>query len=239
MKKLLLGSVLSTALLLAACGGETEEDTSSEETDTETTETAAEESEDVNSSVTEDAEEAEVPDEESDDNEEIGMAGGSMSEDEMADPEENSEVTEEKQITEGFDMTHDSLNVSLISGGVGNFVMDEDMAWIFDSEVGDELTLLVLDFTVENTVEEPRDFYLDQATIVTNTGEQVDSELFASSGLQSEMLGAVTSEGFVTWNIPNSTYDEIEWIDIFIPQVLDPNTWDTVAEEQKIRVEFE
>lgn len=249
MKKYLLTGGFTAALLLGACGGsneeaeptegvteeETEEVSTEEESteevteepaDEETTEETAESEEAVEDEVEEVADEAEEPESLAEANEELAGEDGLT----QIYGYNDEEVTEEL----------DSLIVTRHGAGIFGIELDEETAWYFEDEgysVGDEVQMFTAEYTVENTVEDARDFYLDQTTLITSTGEQIDSEIFMDSGLQSEMLGAVKSTGEVTFLLRNSDAEEIEWVDIIIPSVNDEN-WETVTEEFKQRIEI-
>ena len=215
MKKLLLGSVLSTALLLAACGGETEEDTSVEETDTETTETAAEEAEDTAAVETEE------------DTEEV--------EEEVA-PEGLETI---KEVEPGETTQIENVNLTINKAQINRVEVNEDLAIFLDGyEVGDKVDNLVIEYTVENTTEAPRDFFLDQSVVVTSTGQQLEPDMFLAENITASMLGAIEYTGTVPYIMDEGAGDDIEWIDINIPAMLDGESYDRVAEETKVRIEF-
>src|SRR5699024_10117404 len=119
--------------------------------------------------------------------------------------EANEELTGQEGITELYGYNDDvvmeevdTLNVTRQAAIVMGMEIDSEMSWYVADEgyeIGDEVQMIALEYTVENTVEEQRDFYLDQTTIITSTGEQIESEWLMESGLQSEMLGAVKSSG--------------------------------------------
>lgn len=215
MKKLLLGSVLSTALLLAACGGETEEDTSAEETDTETTETAAEEAEDTAAVETEE------------ETEEVG---------EEATPEGLDTI---KEVEPGEKTQIENVNLTVNKAQINRIEVNEDLAiFLDDYEVGDKVDNLVIEYTVENTTEAPRDFFLDQSVMVTSTGQQIEPDMFLTDNITASMLGAIEYTGTVPYIMDEGAGDDIEWVDINIPAMLDGESYDRVAEETKIRIEF-
>lgn len=235
MKKLLLGSVLSTALLLAACGGETEEDTSSEENnDTAELEQRIEDLESENEALQAENDELKTTIDET-----------SAESSENANSEENSEDVQGdsediKAIASEVDETYDSMRVQLLDGGVSRVNVTEDEAWLFDTETEPgPVDMIALQFQIDNTVDEPRDFYFNYTTIVTNTNEQIESESYLSSELENTFLGEVTSTGAVIWVLEPGTAEDIEWIDIEVPAVVNADTYDNLTETQTIRVEFE
>src|SRR5699024_10435198 len=112
--------------------------------------------------------------------------------------------------------------------------------WYFADEgyeIGDEVQMIVLEYTVENTVEVQRVFYLDQTTFITSTGEQIGSEWLMESGLKSEMLVVVESSGQIIFLLRNYSAEDIEWIDVIIPSVSDAD-WNSLTEEYKQRIEI-
>lgn len=225
MKNLILTGGFAAVLLLGACGNEPVQD---EQVEAETTETQG-----VSEKVTEEATE-EVPEEETEE------AAGTLE-------EANEELTGQEGITEVYGYNEevveeqvDTLNVTRQAAIVMGMEVDSEMSWYFADEgyeIGDEVQMIALDYTVENTVEEQRDFYLDQTTIITSTGEQIESEWLMESGLQSEMLGAVKSSGQIVFLLRNGGAEDIEWIDIIIPSVSDAD-WNSLTEEYKQRIEI-
>lgn len=215
MKKLLLGTVLSTALLLAACGGETEEDTSAEETDTETTETAAEKAEDTAAVETE---------EETEEVEEEPKTEG---------------VETVKEVEPGETTQIENVNLTVNKAQINRVEVNEELAIFLDGyEVGDKVDNLVIEYTVENTTEAPRDFFLDQSVVVTSTGQQIEPDMFLAENITASMLGAIEYTGTVPYIMDEGAGDDIEWVDINIPAMLDGESYDRVAEETKVRIEF-
>lgn len=222
-------------LLMSACG--TDEEMNTAET---SSNTAVEESETVEDVTVEE-------------NKNEAQAEGEASQEEES-PENIEEVNEglaEEDMPEGFTQMYgyseevftekvEALNVTHNLTAIYGMELDPETVWLFQDrgyEVGDELQMVTVEFTVENTVEEGRSFYLDQTQIVTSTGEQIESELMMSQGLQSEMLGAVESTGTINFVLSNNNGEDIEWIDIIIPSVSDDN-WNTLTDQYKKRIEI-
>lgn len=134
----------------------------------------------------------------------------------------------------------DTLNMTVNDAAIGKFVAnDMDAASIMKEDVaaGQEVEFLAIGYTVENTTDDPRTFYLNQAEIITSTGEQIDPELLMADGIQSEMNGAITTEGVVVYMLKEGTGKDVEWIDVMLPTVSDGN-FNFLTEEQKYRIEF-
>src|SRR5699024_2719008 len=145
MKNLILTGGFAAMLLLSACGNEPVQD---EQVEAETTETPG-----VSEEVTEEATE-EVPE----------------------------EIYEQESITEIYGYNDevvteeaDTLNVTRQAAIVMGMEVDSEMSWYFADEgyeIGDEVQMIALEYTVENTVEEQRDFYLEQTSIRTRPGQE-------------------------------------------------------------------
>ncbi|WP_156111489.1 hypothetical protein [Exiguobacterium sp. ZOR0005] len=74
-----------------------------------------------------------------------------------------------------------------------------DYRFLFDDK--EEVTIVSFNVIVENTTDETVTFYPDQARLVTNTGEQVDADLFISEDVGGEFLGKVKKEGGVLFYV--------------------------------------
>jgi len=240
MKKLLLGSVLSTSLLLAACGGETEEDTTTEST---TEEETREESDLTAENETLKEENQQLQEQISSLEEQLAEAHEST--DEVDTEEVGEEVTDENSdaialVEPNETLELDTINLTINGAGITHLPTNEMTAAAVmhkDVEPGDVLDVLAISYTLENTSEDPRNFFIDQAEIVTSTGEQIQPELLLSEGIQSQMSGAVKSEGVVIYILEDGSGEDVEWFDIVIPTVSD-DEFNFYTEEENHRVEF-
>src|SRR5699024_202694 len=221
MKNLILTGGFAALLLLGACGND--EDINTEDTSDQTAVAEAEKVEDIE--VTE---------------EETEEAAGTLEEanEELAGQEGITEIYgyNDEVVTEEVDTLNVTRQIAIVMG----MEVDSEMSWYFADEgyeIGDEVQMIALEYTVENTVEEQRDFYLDQTTIITSTGEQIESEWLMESGLQSEVLGAVESSGQIIFLLRNDGAEDVEWIDVIIPSVSDAD-WNTLTDEYKQRIEI-
>lgn len=61
----------------------------------------------------------------------------------------------------------------------------------------DEVTTIVINMTLENTSDDTVSVYPEQATLTTNTGEQIQAELFLSDQIGGEFIGKVKKSGNV------------------------------------------
>lgn len=226
MKKYLLTGGFAAALLLGACSGEEAGDTESteeesteevteEETEEETTEGAAASEESTEEENTADQAEEEI--------EEVTESG----------------VKTIKEVEVGETTQLENVNMTVNMAQINRVEVNEDLAIFLDAyEAGDKIDNLVIEYTIENTTESPRAFYIDQAEVVTSTGQQLQPEFFLSDGIQADMQGAVSSTGTVPYIMDEGAGDEIEWIDVIVPALMDEETYEVVSEEQKYRIEF-
>lgn len=113
---------------------------------------------------------------------------------------------------------------------------NEALANLFEVEVGDEVHTITIEMAGENTSEEDMNFYLGQATIVTNTKEQLEPNMLLSEHLKGEYLGEVRHEGYNAYVLKNSDVDELETVEIRISAPMDSN-FDRVGEDIKHTIE--
>lgn len=114
----------------------------------------------------------------------------------------------------------------------------DDAAFMFDIEKDKEVALVVLDVTVENTSEEDVSFYMDQATLISSTKEQVDANMWLSDHIDGDYLGQVVKSGTLMYILPNSNADDISSISLRISAPIDTE-WNTLSEDISIDLSFE
>lgn len=232
MKKTLLTGSLATLLLLAACGTN-EEDTSAEESNEQADtveETEATEDVETTEEVIEQAESKGASEVADDVSEEAKV--------ETVETEENDNMIKgiEIQDTLALDTVNLTVTAAIISKMAPND-MEAPLIMKEDVQGGQELEVFSILYNVENTVDEPRNFFIDQAEIVTSTGEQIRPEMLISDGPTTQMAGAVKSEGMVMYILNEGTGADVEWVDVIIPTVSD-DSFNMYTEEQKYRIEF-
>ncbi|GAE31893.1 hypothetical protein [Halalkalibacter hemicellulosilyticus] len=101
----------------------------------------------------------------------------------------------------------------------------------------DEIEYIQIDFEVENTSEETITFFAGQATITTNTGEQLESDMWLSDHIDGEYIGAVRKSGSQFFILENSKAEDIEWVRILINAPFDDD-WNDLGEDLDFTVEF-
>ncbi|MEY8751071.1 hypothetical protein [Alkalicoccobacillus gibsonii] len=110
----------------------------------------------------------------------------------------------------------------------------EELADYYDIE---PTGIIQIDMEVSNTEDEDINFYMDQATITTNTGEQLDPDLLASDHIGGEFLGAVNKSGSIRYMLTNSAPNEVEWVRILIDAPSD-NNYESIGDSIDVQIDF-
>ncbi|WP_406945718.1 hypothetical protein ACJA3J_05575 [Halobacillus sp. SY10] len=127
-----------------------------------------------------------------------------------------------------------SMKLTIGSVGVMQIEPIDEMKNLFNGK--NKVKVVVMDMIAENTSDEDVSFHPNQSTIVTDTGEQVTSDLFLSGEVGGDFYGKVTKEGQVWW-ILNDAEKEINNIKLILEPVFDTASYENTSEEK--RVEFE
>ncbi|UJW56632.1 hypothetical protein HXZ66_04030 [Bacillus sp. A116_S68] len=218
MKKMLVGVSLSTFLIVAACGDGNE---------------GADGDNNVNNEV---------------ENEQNNVNDGNEAEntaDEIAEGAWETEVGETVETEAGtFTLHARADDIETIE--TGPIVMEieqlnaqsgelsDEMAEILDTE---ELHMIQLDLTVENTADEDIMFYSGQATISTSTGEQLESDMWLSDYIDGEMMAGTKANGTFFFVLENSDAADVESVRLTWNAPLDED-WENVGEDVDIEVAF-
>lgn len=224
MKKYLITGGFAAVLLLGACGRE-EQQAEAEPTEEETTEESTEETAEKTTEETTQAPE-ENPTEETTE--------------EATEEQSTTESVETiKEVAPGETTQIENVNVTVNIAQINRVEVTEELAAFLDEyEAGDKIDNLVIEYTVENTTEAPRDFFIDQSVVVTSTGQQIDPEMFLSEDITSSMLGAIEYTGSVPYLMDEGAGEDIEWVEVNIPAMLNGESYERVADETKLRIEF-
>ncbi|MEK5107015.1 hypothetical protein MHI57_09585 [Cytobacillus sp. FSL K6-0129] len=97
---------------------------------------------------------------------------------------------------------------------------------------------IIIDITAENTTEDDITFDPNQAIIVTDTGEQIESDLGLMGEAGGDFLGKVTKEGSTWWFLDNIDKD-VKKITVIISAPYDTQTGESIGEEKRIEFEIE
>lgn len=208
-KSLLLFGV--GAILLTACGDDrgNEEDTTKKEPETE-------EVEEVDEDVTgleENLEDTEV---------------GNV---------EKSEFGTMTKLVEPFDINQTLENgpfvVNVQKAQMTELEPADDYIELFDNE---KITIITLLIDVTNNSDDTNTIYPDQGSIVTNTGKQVEAEIWFSDNVGGDFFGQVTKEGEV-WFMFEDDPEKIDNIRYIISSGHDKD-WDSFGEDLEFSIDF-
>ncbi|RSL32770.1 hypothetical protein D7Z54_13570 [Salibacterium salarium] len=212
MKKLIFIGVVS--LFLTACGAEEEEP--------ETTETQAEESETEEGNGTEENNEST---ENTEDPEETTGGGNQVGDVISNEIGESTLVSLANDVGE-FETGPMILTIDKVNGVSSD--LNAQGTEMFDTE---QLEYIQIDITVENTSEDTVTFYADQATITTDTGEQIDGpDMLMSDHLGGEFIGEVEKTGTLIYPLEQSAAEEVSTVRILVNGPSDDNL-DRVGED--------
>lgn len=100
-------------------------------------------------------------------------------------------------------------------------VTSEEAASILNVEKNKELALIVINASAENTSEDTINFYMSQATLTTNTKEQVDNNPIVSEYIDGEYLGNVIHSGNLVYILQNSSAEDITDVKLYLDSPVD------------------
>lgn len=169
----------ASALMLDACG--TNEESSETENTAEEAETEEVADDTVNEAETEENDETDTDTPEQEAGDVIEADGGTRTI--IA---TNYNINEEQE--------NGPFTITVKNAQLSQFQPSEDMVDFFG---GEDLGMVTLQLEVVNNSEETNLIYPDQGTVVTDTGQQIDAELFLSDDLGGEFYGEVTKTGDV------------------------------------------
>lgn len=124
--------------------------------------------------------------------------------------------------------------VRVLASQLATLETNEDSKPMFDNK--DKVTILTLQVEVENTSEETNSIYPNQGTVVTNTKEQVECDLFLSEDVGGDFIGQVVKKGDIFF-ILDSDPEEITDVKYIISAPHDEN-FDTIGEDITFELSF-
>lgn len=205
MKKKLVTTLAISSLLLVACGGE---EASSNEESTEQTSSSTEQIEQTSEST------EQTSTEQTSSSEETQSSEGTPKQ-QVGDVIEGDELSrtvtgtayniDETQSSGDFDVTLNNMQTSNVQ------VDDEATAELLG---GTELGLIAAEIEVTNNSDATNTIHPNQANFVTDTGDQVSTNLWISDDVGGDFLGQVTKEGSVYATYEGNTEDvnEVRYI---------------------------
>lgn len=168
----------------------------------------------------------------------------SLEEDEDTESSDSFNVADDLKEVKKEDITYTqqvgSLNVNFKEMKTYKVKVTEDNEYEFENyNVGDTAYLLGIELELENTSETPQEYFIDQATIVTNNQEQIEPSMITPNKIiKTDLKGKVKSSGMIYYELETSTADDLEWLDFILPEMYDDESMDVTFEEKKLRLEF-
>lgn len=101
---------------------------------------------------------------------------------------------------------------------------------------GETVTLITIDATVENTTDSNVSFYLYQATLVTDTNQEVKADYSLSDAVGGDFIGAVKKEGIIQWVLKHD--ENIKKVTLKIDSAVDEKL-NGLSEDLKVEIPFE
>ena len=111
----------------------------------------------------------------------------------------------------------------------------DEMAEMLGIEKDREVALVAINASAENTTENTLSFYIGQATLTTNTKEQVETEGFLSEYINGEFLGNVKNSGNLIYILKNSKAEDITNLTLHIDAPHNEN-FENIGDEVKIDI---
>lgn len=213
MKKAVLAALV--LLLMTACATE-EAKTEAETTETAVTTEAATESTEA---VTE-AETEAVQDD----------AAGQVEENEMG---KRTTVHSQKELTDVY--TSGPFEVKVTDIQVSNFEPSANAKPMFNDK--DRVTIVTIAIEVENKSTDTNSIYPDQGTVVTNTKEQVETDLLLSDSVGGDFMGEVQKTGNIIVQL-DSPAEEITNLKYVIAGASSAETFESIGEDIEIEFNF-
>lgn len=212
MKKMIIGTSLTAALLLAGCGEESAVTTKEDKTTVK-----ADEKADTGSTKSEDkkVEPAEKKEENKVEKSELG--------------EKTVHFTNKKL---GISTKLGPINFKINKVQTSTFKPTADYKQMFDNK--DQVTLIAFEVESENTSDATINFHPNQGKLTTNTGEQIDASLVLSEDVGGEFIGKVKKTGNVIF-LANSAPEEITDIK-FIADAPNDENFESLGERYTVDV---
>lgn len=168
-------------------------------------------------------------------------------EDKKENKKKEGETTEQNGLKKTVIFTNKELNKTGESGSIKyNFTKiqvskitatTDDTSQMFEVEKGKEFAIVVFDIEVENTSDKDVSFYISQAKLISNTKEQVEPDMIASTYIDGEFLGAVKKKGTNVYLLKNSKAEDIKSVEIRISAPTDKN-FNKLGEDIKFTIDI-
>lgn len=218
MKKKILALIFASTFLLSACGENAESTVENANADGVI--------EDVN-----DAEDKEA-DEELDEVTELGDGPEQQVGDII---EAEAGIREILAVNYGIDESMESgpFTITVKNAQLSQFEPSEDMVDFFD---GESLGMVALEVEAVHNSEETNAIYPDQGILVTDTGHQIDADVFLSDDVGGDFYGKVKKSGDIFFFFDDDASD-VKNVRFIVGSPYDEN-FDTVGEDIEFIIDF-
>ncbi|MCY8103375.1 hypothetical protein [Bacillus mojavensis] len=129
-------------------------------------------------------------------------------------------------------VTMGSMKLYINSVDVLEIQPDDDAKSLYFNDQ-DKVRAIVVDMKAENTYSKDVTFDPNQAVIVTNTGEQLESEMGLMGEVGGDFLGKVKKEGQAWWILKDNSKD-ISSLKMIISPPSDAKTYDDLGSEKRL-----
>lgn len=146
----------------------------------------------------------------------------------------NDEVGIDGTDTPGKPVQFGSMQLYINNMSVYDLRPNEDNLYTFDDQ--EQVRVVFVDMKVKNTADQDVTFYPDQAVLVTDTGEQVESGLIGDD-LGGDFLGKVEKEGMAMW-VLNDSKKEVKNIKMIISAPYGTESMDDIGQEKRLDFEI-
>lgn len=104
--------------------------------------------------------------------------------------------------------------------------------------IGEHVEYIQVDISVENTSENDITFYAGQGIIATNTGEQVETDVWMSDYIPGDMMAGTKASGSFFYILENSNAEEIETIRMVFSAPYETDSFENVGDEIDFEIEL-
>jgi hypothetical protein len=111
-----------------------------------------------------------------------------------------------------------TLNITKINGVSSD--LKGDLADVMET---DHIEYIQVDMNVESSSEEDVSFYPSQATLVTDTGEQLEPDMFMNEHIDGEFMGKVKKQGINYYMLENSKAADVKHVKLVFSGPTDAN----------------
>ena len=141
-------------------------------------------------------------------------------------------VNKKKDINQTFQSGPVNLTINAIQ--TATLEPSESYKDMFDGK--EKLTIVTINMKTENTSDDTVGIYPNQAVLTTNTGEQVDADIWLSDDLGGDFYGKVSKEGDVIFQL-DSPAEEISNMKLIIEGAHDTD-YNSLSEQLHIDLSF-